>query len=262
MPMIFMAKLTLLLTLVKLFNPYKRVVLFIYIFLGLLSGYYAAGLVVKVRTCLPISAYWRQDFSKCLNQQAILISDSVASVVSNLIIFFMPLPLVWSPRMEAKQKFRIIGVLCPGGIATGFGIYQLVTAVQMGSSSNQTILFTRIGLARNAEVGIGFICACLPALNALIERRRSDYSRRQYEHGEHKLSSVGDSTAVNSGSTTPKHKDDNGFDQHHLMSQVQCPYACFQTAVIQGDYFSSEGSKQSFEGNGIVRTITVSHDYI
>ena len=147
MPMAFTVKLALLIIIARVFKPYKKAVYFIYVFIALLAGYYGSGLVIKARPCMPVSAYWNGDTSKCLDQRAIIIGDSVASVISDLIILILPLPLTWSLQMETKKKIRVMAILAAGGLATAFSIYRLVMIAETGSSPNQTMVFTRVILS-------------------------------------------------------------------------------------------------------------------
>ncbi|KAK9791436.1 hypothetical protein SCARD494_07619 [Seiridium cardinale] len=172
-------KLALLLLIARIFGSvYTKTIRGIYIFLGLLVIYYVTAVVIKIRICSPISAYWKGEKDKCIDQTALITADSVISVVSDLAILLLPTPLTWSLNMSRKKKMRVVGILCAGGLATAFSIYRLGVTIAEGNSTNQTIVFIKLVFSGNAEVGIGLICACLPSINALINRRkhRSTYS--------------------------------------------------------------------------------------
>jgi hypothetical protein len=145
--MAFFVKLALLFIIARVFSPYKKTVLFINVFIGVLFAYYASGLVLKARPCWPVSAYWHGELDKCLDQRAIIICDSVASVFSDLIILLLPVPLVGSLNMELKKKLRVMGILAAGGLATGFSVYRLIMIVMDGKSANQTMVFARVVLS-------------------------------------------------------------------------------------------------------------------
>ncbi|KAK9415977.1 hypothetical protein SUNI508_09937 [Seiridium unicorne] len=178
-PTALFCKLALLLLIARIFGSvYTKTIRGIYIFLGLLVIYYVTALIIKIRICSPISAYWKGEQDKCIDQTALITADSVISVVSDLAILLLPTPLTWSLNMSRKKKMRVVGILCAGGLATAFSIYRLGITVAEGNSTNQTIVFVKLVFSGNAEVGIGLICACLPSINALINRRkhRSAYS--------------------------------------------------------------------------------------
>ncbi|KAG5979689.1 hypothetical protein E4U55_004869 [Claviceps digitariae] len=168
MPMVLSVKLALLIIIIRVFGTvHRKTLIGIYFLVGALCIYYGSGLFIKIFVCWPISAYWRGEASKCLNQGGIIIADSITSVVSDLAILLLPVPLTWSLQMPRKKRLRVSGMLCAGGIATGFSIYRLVLILSELKSLNQTIVFTKVILSGNAEIAIGLICACLPAVNTL-----------------------------------------------------------------------------------------------
>lgn len=182
-PMAFTVKMSLLLIIAKVFGPvHKKTIFLTWVFMGLLAGYYIAALVVKIRICWPISAYWEGDTSKCLDQRAIITADAIVSAVSDLVILLMPTPLTWSLQLPLRKKLRVTGIPCAGGVATAFSVYRLGMIIAEGNSANQTIVFIKVILSGNAEVGIGLICACLPAVTAIYTRRRggSKYTSGAY----------------------------------------------------------------------------------
>ncbi|KAL4808625.1 hypothetical protein BDV18DRAFT_88184 [Aspergillus unguis] len=174
-PMALLTKIALLSIIIRIFAPYKMKVLFIYAFLAALTIYYTIAEVVKIRMCDPVPAYWTQDDpnAKCLDQRAALIADSVISVVSDLLILTLPLPLTWSLQMSRNKKLRVVGMLSAGGLATAFSIYRLILVLRDGTSPDMTIVFVCVILSGNAEGGVGLICACLPSLNIVLSKIRN-----------------------------------------------------------------------------------------
>lgn len=144
-PMALFVKIALLSILTRIFKPYRGKVWFIYILLGALCVYYAIALIIKIRMCYPIPYYWLgtelEGGGTCLDQTAALIADSVISVVSDIIILVLPLPLTWSLQMSRNKKLRVMGLLGAGGFAVGFSLYRLVLVLQDGTSPDQTIVF-------------------------------------------------------------------------------------------------------------------------
>ncbi|ROW10609.1 hypothetical protein VMCG_01620 [Cytospora schulzeri] len=198
-PMAFTVKMSLLLIIAKVFGPvHKKTIMGIWVFMALLAGYYIAALVVKIRICWPIRAYWEGDTSKCLDQTAIITADAIVSAVSDLVILLMPTPLTWSLQLPLRKKLRVTGILCAGGVATAFSVYRLGMIVAEGSSPNQTIVFVKVILSGNAEVGIGLICACLPAVTALYTRRMggSKYNSEAYGNRSGSKGWTGNNTAA------------------------------------------------------------------
>ncbi|KAF9891861.1 hypothetical protein FE257_003346 [Aspergillus nanangensis] len=222
-PMALLTKVALLSILIRIFSPYKSKIIFIYVFLGCLCVYYTIAEIVKIRMCDPVPAYWElTPGASCLDQRAALIADSVISVVSDLIILLLPLPLTWSLQMSKKKKLRVAGMLSAGGLATAFSLYRLVLVLRDGSSPNQTIVFICVILSGNAEGGVGLICACLPTLNILIRKIQTKaYSSDRYYHDStvhlSKVKGAGGTGFSTSGSRVDR-ENEFGNDQSHLIS--------------------------------------------
>ncbi|KAK0763715.1 hypothetical protein N5P37_003098 [Trichoderma harzianum] len=171
-PMAMTVKLALLVIIIRVFGSvHRRTLIGIYIFIGMIVAYYVSGFFIKIFICWPISAYWTGDASKCMNQSAIVTADSIISVISDLAILLLPTPLTWSLQLPRRKRLRVSGLLCAGGVATGFSIYRLAMIVDQRNSTNMTMVFIKVILSGNAEVGIGLICACLPAVSALYVQR-------------------------------------------------------------------------------------------
>ncbi|PNP52433.1 hypothetical protein THARTR1_07037 [Trichoderma harzianum] len=171
-PMAMTVKLALLVIIIRVFGSvHRRTLIGIYIFIGMIVAYYVSGFFIKIFICWPISAYWSGDASKCMNQSAIVTADSIISVISDLAILLLPTPLTWSLQLPRRKRLRVTGLLCAGGVATGFSIYRLAMIVDQRNSTNMTMVFIKVILSGNAEAGIGLICACLPAVSALYVQR-------------------------------------------------------------------------------------------
>ncbi|RSL58751.1 hypothetical protein CEP54_007658 [Fusarium duplospermum] len=185
-PMALTVKLALLSIIIRVFGSvHKKTMMGIYVFIGMLVAYYVSGFFIKIFICWPISAYWKGETDKCLDQSAIITADAIISFVSDLAILLLPTPLTWSLHLSRRKRLRVIGILCAGGVATAFSIYRLAMILHEGKSANQTIVFTKVILSGNAEAGIGLICACLPSISALLVRRKGYPYYGNQSHSTH-----------------------------------------------------------------------------
>lgn len=143
-PMVFTVKLALLAVMLRIFAPDKTKVLVIWISLGLILTYYVIALFLKVFFCHPISTYWTGSSSgSCMDQQKVIIADSAISIVSDLWILVLPVPMLWSLHMPRVKKLRVIGMLGAGGLATAFSIWRLVIMVEEGKTTDVTFFWIR-----------------------------------------------------------------------------------------------------------------------
>ncbi|KAL3454941.1 hypothetical protein BJX64DRAFT_107016 [Aspergillus heterothallicus] len=184
-PLALSVKVTLLLVLAKVYRPCQLGSIAIQAILALNILYYTIILFVKAFICTPVSAYWTSmghPTTQCLNRFAVIVADSVISVVSDIAILVLPIILTLPLQMGVRIKLKVMALLGLGGIAIAFSLYRLVVVISDRSSPDQTILFMRILLSGNAEGGIGLICACLPAL--------SRYYTHRHRHRHRALSSL------------------------------------------------------------------------
>jgi hypothetical protein len=177
-PMALTVKLALVTLIIRVFGSvHKKTRIGLYLFVAMLVGYYGSGIFIKIFVCRPIPTYWTGPRDNCLDESAIIMADSIISVISDLVILLAPTPLTWSLQLPVRKRLRVIGILCAGGVATAFSVYRLGMILTEGSSSNSTIVFIKVILSGNAEIGIGLICTCLPAISAWFARRQrgTDY---------------------------------------------------------------------------------------
>ncbi len=146
--MAFTVKLALLVMIVRVFGTvHRKTLIGMYILIAVIVAYYVSGFFIKIFICWPIPAYWHGESDKCMNQSAIITADAIISVISDLVILFLPTPLTWSLQLPKRKRLRVAGLLCAGGIATAFSIYRLALIITDKASHNQTIVFTKVVLS-------------------------------------------------------------------------------------------------------------------
>ncbi|KAF2996878.1 hypothetical protein E8E13_004973 [Curvularia kusanoi] len=249
-PMTLAIKLSLLTLIARIFSPYKKRMQGIYALGALLVIYYIISLILKIRICWPISAYWQGDQSKCLNQSAVITADSIISTVTDAIILLLPLPLTWSLQLPTMKKLRVGGMLAVGGLATAFSAWRLNLIVTKGKSQDMTILFVQVVMSGNAEAGIALICTCLPAFVAQfnILRDRVGYGSSRESNNRGDTSGAARLSTFNSGhmgtaKSKPHGDPETWSDEAELVTQVR----------------ASMESEPSKSRGGIVRRVEVTH---
>jgi hypothetical protein len=188
-PTVYVTKVCLLWVMTRVFSPVRDVVIFIYIFIGIMLAYYISVLIVKIRICSPIARFWNTNISgTCLDQQSIILADAIISVASDFGILILPLILTMHLQMSMKKKLRVAVVLGAGGFAVLASIIRVVLIILTGHSKDITLAFMRVNMLGNAEVSIGVICTCLPALLTLVRHINHDYhNSRVTRTSEHRM---------------------------------------------------------------------------
>ncbi|KAI9933153.1 hypothetical protein AWENTII_002825 [Aspergillus wentii] len=259
-PTAYLTKVSLLWIMARVFQPYRKAVIFIYIFMAVMLAYYIPAVIVKIRICDPISKFWvPESDGSCMNQSAIILADAVISVVSDTIILVLPLPLTLGLQMPMRRKMRVMAILGAGGLAVASSIIRLVLIVVNADSKDSTMDFMRVNMFGNAEIAIGVICACLPALSALFIRAYHEYSSNKATHSsQHELSKMRNNTSRTDKSRHQMSYIENGSDQEILVQNAQGEPK-IETTINGQERNEHSSNGGGFDGMGIMKTVDVSH---
>lgn len=146
-PTAFVTKAAILLILARVFQPFRMLVKFIYVFFCLIGAYYIPLVFLKLFICVPVARFWDKDSEgTCINQQGMIVADAFISVASDLTILVLPLIGARPLQMPRKKKIRVIAILGAGGIACASSIVRLVLIFREGKSQDTTYTFMRINL--------------------------------------------------------------------------------------------------------------------
>ncbi|KAI9049556.1 hypothetical protein LZ554_006583 [Drepanopeziza brunnea f. sp. 'monogermtubi'] len=170
-PSAFLTKTTLLLIFTRAFAHFRKTVISIYVFIGILACYYLLVLFLKLRLCTPIEGLWDTSVDAvCWDKQTVFFVDAVVSCVTDGVVLILPVPLVWSLNVPLVKKLRIAALLGAGGIATIASVFRALLVFSPDTPDNLTVNFVRMTLLGIVEVTTALICACLPTLNLLFTR--------------------------------------------------------------------------------------------
>ncbi|KAL4821196.1 hypothetical protein BDW67DRAFT_190835 [Aspergillus spinulosporus] len=259
-PMAFIIKVALLAVMLRIFAPDRHKVMIVYGTIIILLLYYIPALFIKIFFCKPISTYWLgTDVTggTCFDQRKVIIADATISMFSDFWILVLPIPMLWSLKMNLGKKLRVIGILGAGGLATGFSIWRLVMMVDESQTSDTTWFWIHCVLTANAEAGIGLICACLPTLSSYIVRQKlkSQSGSGSYRRN-HELSSYNKLSSSKKGGTnqTVASFGATRTDEAYLFSNVEA----------EGGRESSLGSSTQDRGadGAIDGTIRIQKDVV
>ncbi|KAK2036467.1 hypothetical protein LZ31DRAFT_483694 [Colletotrichum somersetense] len=170
-PSSLFTKITLLWITMRVFRLHRKTMIGGYAAIILLTCYTILVLCLKAVICRPISGFWDPTIrATCYNQNAIFVADTAVGAISDIFILCLPIPVAWSLRMLWHQRLKVIAMLSSGGVATAASVTRLVISTKLQHSEDETIDHMRFNLLGTAEVCIGLMCACLPAINILFMR--------------------------------------------------------------------------------------------
>lgn len=148
--------------------------------------------ILNIVQCRPVSAAWASPVpatASCTNIVTLYLSSAPLNIITDLAIFFLPMPILTSMRLPKKQKIILV-------ITFGFGIFVAVVdviriaylqsaqratlgAVEMeqhstGNDQRNTGDFSWYAslcfMWSTVEINLGIMCGCVPAMKPLARR--------------------------------------------------------------------------------------------
>lgn len=143
-PTALFVKVSLITILIRVFQPYYRAMVSLYVLLAVTIGYYTIITFIKIFICNPVSAYWdeaKKDNAKCFSQPGVIIADSVISFLTDVAIFAFPVAFTWTLQMPLWKKIKVMVLLGFGGLAVAFSLFRLVIGIREKSKPDEVTMF-------------------------------------------------------------------------------------------------------------------------
>ncbi|KAI4234895.1 MAG: hypothetical protein LQ352_008145 [Teloschistes flavicans] len=148
-----------------------------------------ANVFFVIFSCHPIRGAWNPLIkAKCINGDAAVLAVAILTIITDLIILGLPLPLVWKLHLPALQKLQLSGVLLIGLFATGVSIYRStrITGVSQADISYDS---TDRSLWSGVEIDVAIVCANLATLRPILNYLRTGRAVSTVRVGSSKESS-------------------------------------------------------------------------
>ncbi|KAH0026638.1 hypothetical protein KCU78_g4305, partial [Aureobasidium melanogenum] len=149
-------------------------------------GYSIGGILATVFSCTPIHAAWDITVSdrRCINTGAFYIANGVLNSISDLMILFLALPIVWGLALKTRDKITLCALFGLGGVSCIMSIVRLKVLIVYlrNNTSDPTYYLGDVGVWTDIELMVSCVCSCLPTFRPLIDRcfprLRSTYASR------------------------------------------------------------------------------------
>ena len=112
---ILLIKLSIILFLLRLF-PVASFRPFAYITMFVVVGNYVPTAIISIVSCNPPSKTWDLTIVKgsCINKNAFYVASSVINVVTDIMIYLLPLRTVWTLQLPLRQRLGLLLVFMTG----------------------------------------------------------------------------------------------------------------------------------------------------
>ncbi|KAJ5198857.1 hypothetical protein N7491_000576 [Penicillium cf. griseofulvum] len=175
------------------FGLYNRAFILSIVFVGGSSLLFS---LISIFQCTPVSAYWHISPTgsyRCMDDGAIVFSASVINIFTDFLVTALPMPLIWSLKLPARQRLAVISIFGLGVVVNVAGSVRTVYVWKsMVVGYDATWIGWPVLIAAVVEISLGLICSSAPALRPLVAaflprllgstRNINSYNQRSRSH--------------------------------------------------------------------------------
>ena len=143
----------------------RTVCLYLLIFLALWG---ITQSVLVAFACVPTSLFIPSQVPVCLDSLTIYYLTSIMNIITDFIVFTVPLPAVKALHLPPRQKILVTSVFCLGFFTCIISIVRLFTLRAAAATTDPTWDNVSSAWWSVVELNCGIMCASLPPLRALL----------------------------------------------------------------------------------------------
>ncbi|KAI9884601.1 MAG: hypothetical protein M1823_003621 [Watsoniomyces obsoletus] len=123
----------------------------------------------------PLNGYWdpeRVQETAWVRLDYVVLALGVVTIVTDLIVLILPIPIIWQLQMRMRLKLIVLAILLVGVIVTAASVWRLLILIQLlkEGPADGTQAQYQFYLANGFEINLAIMCACAPALQALVKK--------------------------------------------------------------------------------------------
>ncbi|KAL5322258.1 hypothetical protein ACEPPN_010230 [Leptodophora sp. 'Broadleaf-Isolate-01'] len=150
-----------------------RVILFVSI--ALVSGFGIGASIASMALCIPWKKLWDSNIpGRCIDIKAYYIAGPTLSMIFDIAIFALPIPLLWALKLPRRQRLGLVAVFAVGLIVLISSILRLYTLVIMLNTpayrSDNTWSTVDAMNWSTVELNVAILISCTAAFKTLIQR--------------------------------------------------------------------------------------------
>ncbi|KAJ4309662.1 hypothetical protein N0V84_011382 [Fusarium piperis] len=127
--------------------------------------------VAGIFQCNPIRRAWLTSLpGTCFNRVALFIANASLNIAQDLIIYILPIPMLWQVQRPLGQRLALIGIFVVGGFVCVTGMIRLKSLQVASISKDPTWDNYGAAVWSSIEANFGLICASLVHFKPLIKR--------------------------------------------------------------------------------------------
>ncbi|WQF86961.1 hypothetical protein CDEST_11975 [Colletotrichum destructivum] len=144
------------------------------VFLLFIIAFGISQVVSICLACIPLRSLWDLTVpGRCIALLDWWLIGSSISLVTDVAIFVMPIPLLRTVPLPLKQKIVLMATFGLGFFTCAISVVRITTLKQASTSDDRTYDSVIAGIWSITELSCGIICVCVPTLRPLIGGQKS-----------------------------------------------------------------------------------------
>ncbi|KAI1126736.1 hypothetical protein F5Y10DRAFT_244229 [Nemania abortiva] len=137
----------------------------------LITSWLIGNAVAHGLQCVPVEKIWDSALpGHCLDTVLLYLIGSIADVVFDFIILFLPLPAILRLQLPTSRKLSLLVIFALGGLTCILSLIRFLQAKQaIWDRTDLTWISWEPLIWATAEPTLGTLCACLPVLQPLLQ---------------------------------------------------------------------------------------------
>lgn len=173
---LWLYKFTILLLYLRLFGVYKPFRYITWTIMFLVFGYLSSNLLTLLFGCTPIDKYWKSTTpGHCIPSTKAGLFYGSMNFVTDVLIFVLPLPMVWRLKLSRENKLGVILIFMGGVMASVIALVRYAFLLKRFFATDIIWYDGKNLLWMVLEVNTGLMCSCTIAFKPFFKYLASNY---------------------------------------------------------------------------------------
>ncbi|OAA69678.1 hypothetical protein ISF_02948 [Cordyceps fumosorosea ARSEF 2679] len=160
----------------RLCKMHSRFKLVIQVVFGVLIAGFLPQVLLIVFHCRPVTGWWPYDFQPefdrfvCLQWGLVYSVNSAVSLLCDLLIFGIPIAMLWTLEMSRKKKIQLGSILLPGILVIAISITRLILVIRGQWEADMSWEYNPMLGVEVAEIGATLIALSVPGVKPVFDK--------------------------------------------------------------------------------------------
>ncbi|KAJ3480238.1 hypothetical protein NLG97_g8118 [Lecanicillium saksenae] len=143
---------------------------------GVLIAGFLPQILLLIFHCKPVTGYWpyesQPEFKRftCLQWGLVYSVNSAVSLLCDLLIFGIPIAMLWTLEMSRKKKVQLGSILLPGILVIAISVARLILVIRGQWEADMSWEYNPMLGVEVAEIGATLIALSVPGVKPIFDK--------------------------------------------------------------------------------------------